>query len=123
MRTRLCKEMSRLASAAYWGKYVSSGTKEKYVLPEEMIDLVEQSIVAVRGSSELSRAFTYEELRAIEALLNALREVKEEYRIVANPSEACRQPTVRQFLQDAATRCLLVFGVSREEADAIAESS
>lgn len=123
MRTRICKEMSRLASAHYWGKYVSSGTREEYVLPEEMIDSVVQSIVAVRGSNDLSREFTNEELGAIEVLLNTLRKATEEYRIGANASEACRQPAVQHILQDAATRCLHVFGVTLEDADAIAESS
>lgn len=65
MKTRLSKELACLASAKYQHKYISHGTKNEYVLPEELLDVVQGTISTILANETLSKAYSQQQLVAL----------------------------------------------------------
>lgn len=65
MKYRLQTALSRLASVEYQRRYIKQGTREEYVLPEELLEDAESLARLVLGRTALSEL----ERRAVEKFL------------------------------------------------------
>jgi hypothetical protein len=65
MRNQLIKHLARLASQDLHERFIRHGTKDSYVLPEELIDMVLGDIHVIMLHELLKRPFSDLELEAL----------------------------------------------------------
>lgn len=76
MKTRLLRELRRLASKQYQVQNIISGTPSTYVLPEEILETTETTLRTILCSALLSRSFSELELEAAHRCLETLSSTK-----------------------------------------------
>ena len=75
MRRRILESLSGLASFEYQMKFIVHGTKEEYVLPDELVDSACSEIETTLNSDELRVSLTPLEQKVFSELVIRLREL------------------------------------------------
>ena len=72
MKDRLLRSLARLSSEEYQDAFIVHGTKDEYVLPEDLVEEV-ASLCALAQREERRREFLPNELEALDRMLSDIR--------------------------------------------------
>lgn len=114
MKSRLTHEIARLASSRYQDRFILNGTKDEYVLPEEIIDTVRGTIATILANPLILRSYSELEVIALKRLDDIASTA---YRILPwelGSGDVILSHPEWQRLQTCAQSCLRDFGFDLE---------
>lgn len=116
---KLINEIARLASQKYQNDFILNGTKDSYVLPEEMIDTMCGTISTILGNEILRRSLSIHQMDAIKKLDAEASEAasKLPWALITKAGEVLERPEWIQIRQSA-KECLQAFSVTVEDWEA-----
>lgn len=119
MKKRIINEIARLASKKYQHDFILNGTKNSYVLPEEMIDATCGTISTILGNEMLRKSLS---ILQIDAIKKFEAEASEAYStlpwdLITKDGEILERPEWIH-LRQCACECLQAFSVTVEEWEA-----
>lgn len=117
MKTRLIQALSRLASTSYQEAYIVHGSKDEYVIPEDLVEDV-ASLCRLAQRPEFMRDFETPQILAMSAMVNAIG--IHGPRLFSNPVATTADRLVHEDpdwaeIRRAASECLVKFGINAAE--------
>lgn len=117
MKNRLIQALSRLASTAYQEAYMVYGSKDEYVVPEDLIEDV-ASLCRQAQKPDFVTDFEASQVLAMSAMLSviALHGPRLFSRAITTTADRLvREDRDWAAIRQAATECLVRFGISANE--------
>lgn len=113
MKNRLINALSRLASSSYQEAFMVSGTKDEYVVPEDLVEDV-ASLCRLSQRAEFAAEFEPSQMEAVVATLAVIGQHGR--RLFANPAATTAAYLVREdqdwaAMRSSASECLGKFGI------------
>lgn len=120
MRTRITKELARLASREYQYAHIVEAACNKYVVPEELVDTVCGTISTILGNQQLCNGFTSEQLACLHAVADAASQAYVDIPM-GSDSELARmiEGEAWRRMRACAAACLLELGIGESEWEAL----
>ena len=117
MKTQLIKGLAQLASKKYQHDFIVHGTKDEYVVPEEMVDTVRATIAAVLRHPTILTKTQSERLASLDRLAKRAYDATFEYD--RNSLSTMIDSADWSAMRECARACLHEFGIEEPEMEAI----
>ena len=115
MKDRLLRSLARLSSEEYQSAFIVHGTKDEYVLPEDLLEDV-ATLCALAQREERRRDFLPTELEALEKMLSHIRDLDRHTFTAAMPGASwVHDNEAWHSLRTRAQLCLKAFRARAED--------
>lgn len=113
MKTQLIRRLRRLASITYQRKYIIGGTKDEYVLPDELLETTEDLVKLILSKPTSSEYFSERELSCLVAMQAILKHEGDKLPFDGSVSneDLIENDTAWAAIRSTAQQCLRLFGL------------